>query len=167
MPVFAYTGVNAAGKTIRAEVEAETLRTARSKLRREGILPANVYGRGLDSVAVQLPRREAETILAANGLNSLIEIAVEGESEQRPVVIRKVQRHALSREILHIDFYQVDLTRPIQAQVPVTLVGEAPAILRPGMEGVGKIHVGERRLIWIWTHKIVYWIRMFSWSWWP
>ena len=39
--------------------------------------------------------------------------------------------------------------------------------LRPGMEGVGKIHVEERKLIWIWTHKIVHWLRMWVWSWWP
>jgi multidrug efflux pump subunit AcrA (membrane-fusion protein) len=52
-------------------------------------------------------------------------------------------------------------------RVEASLVGETPAILRPGMEGVGKISVGQRKLIWIWTHKIVYWIRMFSWSWWP
>ena len=39
--------------------------------------------------------------------------------------------------------------------------------LRPGMEGVGKIHVEERKLIWIWTHKIVHWMRMWIWSWWP
>jgi RND family efflux transporter MFP subunit len=39
--------------------------------------------------------------------------------------------------------------------------------LRPGMEGVGKIHVEERKLIWIWTHKIVHWLRMWLWSWWP
>jgi RND family efflux transporter MFP subunit len=39
--------------------------------------------------------------------------------------------------------------------------------LRPGMEGVGKIHVEERKLIWIWTHKIVHWLRMWVWAWWP
>jgi RND family efflux transporter MFP subunit len=39
--------------------------------------------------------------------------------------------------------------------------------LRPGMEGVGKIHVERRRLAWIWTHKIVHWLRMWVWSWWP
>jgi RND family efflux transporter MFP subunit len=39
--------------------------------------------------------------------------------------------------------------------------------LRPGMEGVGKIQVEERRLIWIWTHKIGHWLRMWVWSWWP
>jgi RND family efflux transporter MFP subunit len=39
--------------------------------------------------------------------------------------------------------------------------------LRPGMEGVAKIHVERRKLIWIWTHKIVHWVRMWVWSWWP
>ena len=39
--------------------------------------------------------------------------------------------------------------------------------LRPGMEGVGKIHVERRKLGWIWTHKIVHWMRMWVWSWWP
>jgi multidrug resistance efflux pump len=39
--------------------------------------------------------------------------------------------------------------------------------LRPGMEGVGKIQVERRRLVWIWTHKLVHWMRMWVWSWWP
>jgi RND family efflux transporter MFP subunit len=52
-------------------------------------------------------------------------------------------------------------------RVEASLVGEPPAILRPGMEGVGKVDIGERKLIWIWTHKINYWLRMFFWSWWP
>jgi multidrug efflux pump subunit AcrA (membrane-fusion protein) len=52
-------------------------------------------------------------------------------------------------------------------RVEAGLVGPPPAFLRPGMEGVGKIDIGERRLSWIWTHKIVYWVRMFFWSWWP
>jgi multidrug resistance efflux pump len=39
--------------------------------------------------------------------------------------------------------------------------------LRPGMEGIGKIQVERRRLVWIWTHKLVHWTRMWVWSWWP
>ena len=39
--------------------------------------------------------------------------------------------------------------------------------LRPGMEGVGKIDIEERKLFWIWTHKMVHWMRMWIWSWWP
>ena len=51
--------------------------------------------------------------------------------------------------------------------VEAALVNRAVAELRPGMEGVGKIEVDERRLVWIWTRKIVLWARMFIWSWWP
>lgn len=39
--------------------------------------------------------------------------------------------------------------------------------LRPGMEGIGKIRVEERKLFWIWTHKLTHWLRMWVWSWWP
>lgn len=70
---------------------------------------------------------------------------------------------------------QVDKITPISTaeegrnffRVEAHLLDEPPAILRPGMEGVGKIEVGRRKQIWIWTHKISYWLRMFFWSWWP
>jgi RND family efflux transporter MFP subunit len=46
-------------------------------------------------------------------------------------------------------------------------LADPPEHLRPGMQGVGKIEVGERRLIWIWTHRIVDWLRLWIWAWWP
>jgi hypothetical protein len=39
--------------------------------------------------------------------------------------------------------------------------------LRPGMEGVGKVDVGDRKLIWIWTRYLVDWVRLQAWYWWP
>lgn len=42
-----------------------------------------------------------------------------------------------------------------------------PALLRPGMEGIGKIEIGERRLLWIWTHRMLGWLELKIWSWWP
>ena len=42
-----------------------------------------------------------------------------------------------------------------------------PELLRPGMEGVGKINAGQAKLIWIWTHEITDWFRLWLWSWWP
>ncbi|MCX2982599.1 HlyD family efflux transporter periplasmic adaptor subunit [Halieaceae bacterium IMCC14734] len=52
-------------------------------------------------------------------------------------------------------------------KVEARLLEKAHPTLRPGMQGVGKIFVGERKLIWIWTHKITHWWSMFLWSWWP
>jgi large subunit ribosomal protein L25 len=97
-------------------------------LRRQGILPANIFGRGLDSVAVQMPYRTAREMLIAHGKDNLVQVQIEGEAAPRPVVVRNYQRHPVTREVLHLDFYQVDLSRPIQGTVPVRLVGEAPAV---------------------------------------
>jgi RND family efflux transporter MFP subunit len=52
-------------------------------------------------------------------------------------------------------------------RVEAQLAGEPSAALRPGMEGIGKIHVDRRRLIWIWSYKVIHWLRMFVWTWWP
>ena len=50
----------------------------------------------------------------------------------------------------------------------VEAIAQGPGInLRPGMEGVGKIEVEQRKLFWIFTHKLVHWVRMWAWSWWP
>ena len=99
-----------------------------SRLRNEGMLPANIYGRGLESVAVELPARQARDMLIAHGRDTLIELDVAGESKPRPVVVRSYQRHPVTRAVLHLDFFQVDLTRTIQATVPVQITGEAPAV---------------------------------------
>lgn len=44
---------------------------------------------------------------------------------------------------------------------------DAPDLLRPGMEGVGKIDAGQHKLLWIWTHRLVDWLKLQIWSWWP
>ena len=99
-----------------------------SRLRREGILPANIYGRGLESTAVQIASRDVRALLHDHGANTLVNLQVTGEAQPRPVVVRKVQRHPVSHQLEHVDFYQVDLLRPIQGSVPIVLIGEAPAV---------------------------------------
>lgn len=111
------------------QVESRTVIGKRvAALRRDGILPANIFGRGLESLAIQLPEREAREMLVAHGRNNLIEIQVAGESTPRPVVVRDLKQHPVHGALLHIDFYQVDLARTLRALVPVTLIGTAPAV---------------------------------------
>jgi large subunit ribosomal protein L25 len=115
-----------------------------SGLRRQGLLPANIFGRGLPSVAVQIPARTARELLIAHGTDNLIQVQIEGEPAPRPVVVRAYQRHPVNRSVLHLDFYQVDLGRPIQGAVPLRLTGEAPAIhIYQGilLTGADSIHV--------------------------
>jgi large subunit ribosomal protein L25 len=103
-----------------------------SRLRREGVLPANIYGRNLPSVAVQLPYVQARDLMNAHGQNTLIEIQVAGEAAPRPVVVRQIEQNPVTRSLLHLDFYQVDLSRLMQAQIPIVLSGVAPAVARWG-----------------------------------
>ncbi len=101
-------------------------------LRREGVLPANIYGRAQESLAVQIPYVDARNLLNAHGLNTLVNIQVEGEGQARPVVIRNVELEPVGRKILHLDMYQVDLSRIIKATVPVVLTGDSPAVQKFG-----------------------------------
>ena len=98
------------------------------RLRRDGLMPANIYGRAIPSLAVQMPLRDAREMLTAHGTNTLIRVQVEGEQEPRPAMVRAVQRDPVSGAVQHVDFHQVDLTRSTRATVPITLIGEAPAV---------------------------------------
>jgi large subunit ribosomal protein L25 len=98
------------------------------QLRREGRLPANVYGRGVDSTAVDVDAREFLRTVRHNGIRVLYDLQVEGESTTRPVIVRGIARYGGTGDPIHVDFFQVDPERPIQATVPLRLVGEAPAV---------------------------------------
>jgi large subunit ribosomal protein L25 len=98
------------------------------RLRQQGLLPANVYGRGLESLALQLDAREFLRTVRAAGVRSMFELKVEGESQPRYVLIRALQRKGGTGDPIHVDFYQVDLNRPILTNVPLRVVGEAPAV---------------------------------------
>ena len=95
-------------------------------LRREGLTPANIYGRNLDSVALQLQSADLIDALTQGGRNAVLAVKVKGEKTPRPAVIRNVQRHPVTDRIVHVDFLQVDITRAITSDVPVVLVGESP-----------------------------------------
>jgi large subunit ribosomal protein L25 len=113
--------------TYAAEPRSE-LGKAAARLRRQGILPANVFGRGVESTAVQLPTRDAVLLLKEHGINTLVNLQVAGEPAPRSVVVRSIKRHPVNHQLQHVDFYQVDLKRAITASIPVTIVGEAPAV---------------------------------------
>jgi large subunit ribosomal protein L25 len=97
-------------------------------LRRKGITPANVFGHGLTSVAVQIDTKQLRQVLNKAGTSQLIALKIEGESEPRNVLVRDFQINPLSRELLHIDLYQVSMTERMTLDVPLVLVGESMAV---------------------------------------
>jgi large subunit ribosomal protein L25 len=97
-------------------------------LRREGVLPANIYGRGIDSVAVQAPKHAVQQLLRTTGRNVVIDLHVNGEGKPRPVLLRSLARNPVTGDVLHLDFQQVSLTEKMHADVPLVLAGEPPAV---------------------------------------
>jgi large subunit ribosomal protein L25 len=97
-------------------------------LRQQGITPANIYGHGIPSQAVQLPTPDLARTIRVAGRNTMLQLHVEGERKRRPVFFRHVQRNPITDEFLHVDFYQVSLKEKIKLEVPLIIVGEAPAV---------------------------------------
>lgn len=102
------------------------------RLRREGLLPGNVYGRGVDSTAIQLNGRDFRRAIRQAGIRSMFELAIDGEPESRHVLVRGLDREGGTGDPIHVDFYQVDLNRPIQTTTIIRLVGAAPAVFDLG-----------------------------------
>ena len=98
------------------------------QLRRQGRLPANVYGKGLESKAIEIDGREFSRNIKASGVRSMFELKIDGEAQPRYVIMRGLSRVGGTGEPQHVDFFQVDPNRPIHANVPLRLVGEAPAV---------------------------------------
>lgn len=118
----------------RLEIEASRRHILGKKvkrLRREGVIPANVYGRGLPSLAIQLPKKEVERLLRRAGAHEMVYLVLDGE-EPRPCFVRDVQIDPVTDGVLHVDFYQVALTEKVRVELPLHLIGEAPAVKELG-----------------------------------
>ncbi len=108
-------------------------------LRKEGVLPANIYGKKVKSLAIQIPLNEFEKIYKEAGETGIIEISV--DKSIRPVLINNVQMHPVTDIPLHVDFLQIDLKEKVTADVPIDFVGESPA----EKSGLGTVvqHINE------------------------
>jgi large subunit ribosomal protein L25 len=101
-------------------------------LRREGTTPTHLFGHGIDSLSLQCDTATLQRIIAQAGMTRLIALDVEGDKHPRSVFIREIQREPCSGDLLHVDFYQVKRTEKIRVDVPIILIGEAPAMKEKG-----------------------------------
>jgi large subunit ribosomal protein L25 len=101
------------------------------RLRREGIVPANIYGHGA-SRAIQAPARILERLLASGGRTSVIAIGFDGRTET--ALLKSLQRDPRSGQILHVDFQAVSMEEQVTSAVPVRFVGESIAVTK--LDGV-------------------------------
>ena len=103
----------------------ETLGKASSRqLRKDGLIPAVVYGLGEPPIAVSISPKVAARIIASEaGMNSVVYMQREGTDIKRHVVIKDLQRHPVTGRLRHIDFMRVDPTQKIRVKVPVKIIG--------------------------------------------
>lgn len=101
-----------------------------SDLRLAGLVPAELYGRGIDNVHLTVKAKDFVKIFKQAGSNSIINLDIEGadEKEARPVLIYDVSRHSVTDDVLSVDFYQVRMDEEVVVEVPLVLVGESPAV---------------------------------------
>ena len=106
---------------------------ANRKLRAGGMLPAVVYG-GTANVSLMLDPKELKKLIEKEGINSLIELTIEGDSEsKRVVVIKDHQQHPIRPGWEHADFLEVDMKQAIKVDVPIILEGHSPGEKLGGM----------------------------------
>lgn len=98
------------------------------RLRREGQVPAVMYGRGFAPVPLQFEERRLQQVLSHVGGSQLIGVRIEGEDQQEMTLVRAVQRDPIRLNVLHVDLYRVEMTVRITAEIPLEIAGESPVV---------------------------------------
>jgi large subunit ribosomal protein L25 len=114
------------------------------QLRREGWVPAVMYGHGFEPVPLQFEERSLAHILSKVGGSQLIGINVKGDKQPEMALVRDVQRDPIRGNFLHVDFYRVRMTERLTAEVPLVVVGQSAVIeAREGilLQGISAIEV--------------------------
>lgn len=98
-----------------------------SRLRRDGRLPAVVFGHGLELVNLSLDAHEFELLRRHIGPNALIDLSIDGK-KPKPVLIHGLGVHAVTRRLLHADLFAVRMTEELTVDVPIIVTGESKAV---------------------------------------
>ena len=100
-----------------------------NRLRREGVLPATVYGKGVSPISVQMNARAFNDTYRHAGRTGLIDLSIPGQ-KSISVFVHNLQRHPVTRNIIHVDFLAVDLRTEVTVDVPLHIVGESELVKR-------------------------------------
>ena len=112
----------------------QTGSAAARRLRREGLIPGVLYGRGQTPHAISVPERELRRVLTgSHGLHAILDVVLAGQKTTHASILKDYQQDPLRGRISHVDLQEVRLDQPIQAQVVVELVGEPAGVKEGGV----------------------------------
>ncbi len=97
-----------------------------SSLRRQGLVPAVIYGKGLEAKLLQIESKQLQKVLREAGSHNLI--SLEGEGLAQLALAREIQREPIKHQYVHVDFYAVSMDQEVTARVPVVVEGVSPAV---------------------------------------
>ncbi len=109
-----------------AVAHREALGKSVKALRRQGITPVHLYGRGIDSLSLQCETSGLIRVLAEAGQTNLVGLKIAGENKPRSVLVRDVQVSPVKSGLIHVDFFEVSLAEKVRVDVPIILTSEAP-----------------------------------------
>ncbi len=121
--------------TLNAKLRTEGKANA---LRRQGVVPAVMYGPTIDSTSIVVDQRELRRVFSQITRSSRIELALgkDGQAKKFDVFVKSIQYNSLTDEPIHVDFYHPDTGHPLRLHVPVKIVGEAPGVKAGGILNV-------------------------------
>ncbi len=111
--------------------QRKTFGKANVALRKTGMIPAELYGHGIPNVHVAINSKDFDKVYKEAGENTVVNIVVDGASH--PVLIYDIQRDPITDKVLAVDFYQVKMDEKIETSVPLSFVGESPAVKDGGI----------------------------------
>jgi len=106
----------------------ETKGRKNNESRKLGVIPVVLYGPGIKNLNLSVLEPEFESVLRQAGASSLVTLSAEGQKGSFNVLINGVTRDPITSRVLHVDFYQPDLTKEIEAKVPLVFTGESAAV---------------------------------------
>jgi large subunit ribosomal protein L25 len=106
----------------------EVMGKAVKRLRKEGIIPANIFGHNEAPMAIQIDAGAFERLRRSHGSRSVLTLRMPGTKRTQTALIRHVQREPHTSKIIHVDFFRVSLSERIRVKVPLHFIGEAPAV---------------------------------------
>ena len=101
-----------------------------NKVRKQGLAPANIYGPDFKSKAISVVYKDLIKTYRVVGKTGVVYLSL--DKENIPVLITSVQKHPLTRSFIHVDFRKIDLSKKIEANVPVVTVGVSEAVTQKG-----------------------------------